>query len=299
MVTAPRYIVPGQLYLLTRRCSERRYFLKPDPLTTSMFLYALAAAAERSGIRVIAWLQMSNHYHAIVEDPHGNLPVFLCFFHKMAARSLNTRWGRSENFWSADPASVVRLVELADALDKTIYSLVNPVAADLVESLEEWPGACSFDALDGAPIDVLRPTTFYRPDGTMPEVVQLRAEAPTSWPGGVDAWAAAVRAGVEARVQALGKQRRKDGRRVVGRQAVLTAHHTDCPKTVEPRCGLRPELACLDPARRVIELDALRTFREVYAVARSAFIAGMRKLFPWGTYKFVRELGAPGMPAPA
>ena len=132
-VGIPRRIVAGQTYLITRRCSERRFLLRPDPRTEEIFLYCLAEAAERFGIRVIAWVAMSNHYHAVVEDPEGVLPAFLCHLHKMTARALNARWSRWENFWSAEPTCAVRLVEGADVLDKTVYALANPIADHLVQ----------------------------------------------------------------------------------------------------------------------------------------------------------------------
>jgi putative transposase len=298
-VTAPRQIVPGRFYLITRRCSERRFFLKPDTLTTHLFRYALAEAAKRFGIRLIAFFPMSNHYHAVVEDLSGNLPEFLCHFHKMAARSINCRWKRWEGFWAAEPASVVHLVTPADVLDKTIYTLVNAVAAYLVEQVHHWPGASSFALLDGRVETIHRPTTFYREDGTMPVTVELRAEAPTGWDGGAAAWAAAVKAGVERRVREINEERQKKGIRVVGRRALLDVAHTSMPRTTEPRRGLRPVLACLDARRRIAELDALKWFRKAYASARDAFVAGRDALFPWGTYKLMHEAAAKCQPAPA
>ncbi len=298
-MTAPRQIVRGRIYLITRRCSERRYFLRPDAKTTALFLYALAEAAQRFGLRVIGWLAMSNHYHAIVEDLRGDLPAFLCHFHKMSARSLNTRWGRSENLWAAEQASVVRLVQSADVLDKTVYALVNPIAAHLVERMFDWPGATSFLFLDGRTHEIERPRTFYRAHGTMPKRIVLRANAPTGWPGGDDAWNAALRAGVEARVRVLNEKRRAAGIPVVGRRAVLAMSPDSKPTTVEAGRRVRPEIACLEPIRRMAEISALARFRAAYAEARIAFIATFSAIFPWGTYKLARELGARSMPAPA
>jgi REP element-mobilizing transposase RayT len=34
-MTLPRQVVPGYDYLITRRCSERRFFLRPDDDTTT------------------------------------------------------------------------------------------------------------------------------------------------------------------------------------------------------------------------------------------------------------------------
>ncbi len=298
-MTAPRLVLPGRTYLLTRRCSERRFLLRPDRRTGAIFLYCLAEAAERFGLRVIAWLAMSNHYHAVVEDPHGVLPDFLCHFHKLSARALNARWGRWENLWAAEPASAVRLVELADVLDKVVYALANPVADQLVECAIDWPGASSFAALDGRQIELERPRGFFRPDGVMPELVALRAEAPSEWPGGEAAWAAAVGEGVRAAEDRARLARAESGQRVVGRRAIRDASHHDRPSTLEPRRKLRPHLACANAARRITELRALRAFRIAYQRARERLVAGLTALFPRGTWKMVRELGAKSEAAPA
>ncbi len=291
-MTAPRLVTPGQTYLLTRRCSERRFFLRPDRRTSGIFLYCLAEAAERFGLRVVAWLAMSNHYHAVVEDPRGVLPDFLCHFHKLSARALNARWGRWENLWAAEPACAVRLVEPADVLDKVVYALANPVADQLVEQAIDWPGASSFAALDGRQLELERPRGFFRPDGVMPERVALSAVAPSNWPGGHAAWAAAVRESVRAAEDRARSARALSGARVVGRRAIRDASHRDRPSTAEPRRNLRPHLACANIPRRVAELGALRAFRIAYHRARERFVAGLAALFPPGTWKMVRELGA-------
>ena len=89
-VTQPRRIVPGETHMITRRISQRRYLLRPDENLNEIFEYCLAEAAERYNIGLIAWLVMSNHYHAVVHDPDGNLPAFTEHLHKLLAKSINT-----------------------------------------------------------------------------------------------------------------------------------------------------------------------------------------------------------------
>ena len=57
----PRQVLPGQFYLLTRRCTQRQYLLRPDRDANDTFLYCLAEAAQRFGIDVILPSTMSNH----------------------------------------------------------------------------------------------------------------------------------------------------------------------------------------------------------------------------------------------
>lgn len=53
-MTAPRQVLPGETHLVTRRYSERRLFLRPSEITSAIFLYVLAAAAKRYGMKVHA-----------------------------------------------------------------------------------------------------------------------------------------------------------------------------------------------------------------------------------------------------
>src|SRR5829696_10196693 len=140
IVTAPRQIIPGSFYFITRRCTQRQFLLRPDNETTEIVLFCLAEAAEKFEICALAWHFASNHYHAVVYDPWGDLPAFLERFHKFAAKTLNERWGREENLWSTEPTCVVQLVEPQDVFDKVVYTLTNPVADDLVDRVFDWPG---------------------------------------------------------------------------------------------------------------------------------------------------------------
>ena len=58
----PRPVLPRQFYLVTRRCAQRQFLLRPDAATNNAFLYCLIAAALRSEIDVLLPCAMSNHY---------------------------------------------------------------------------------------------------------------------------------------------------------------------------------------------------------------------------------------------
>ncbi len=286
-MTTPRRVVPGATYLVTRRCTQRQFLLRPDEETRAIFAYCLAEAVVRHGMRVLSWTTMSNHYHLVVHDPRGVLPAFLARLHRLVALCLNARWGRRENLWASGAASVVRLVEPQDELDKVVYALANPLADDLDDDLFHWPGASSWaPLLAGRTIAAHRPSVFFRRGGPMPQRVVLRVEAPEGWPGGVAAWVAAVRAGVE-KCAALARERRiAAGRRVVGRKALMRASHRQVASLPEPRRERVPEVACGSAERRELEVAALRSFRAAYAAARLRWSAGERDVvFPFGTYQ--------------
>jgi putative transposase len=301
-MTAPRRIVPGEIYLITRRCSRREYLLRPDSKTNAVFEYCLAEAAERHGIGLIAWNPMSNHHHAVVHDPKGCLPAFLEHFHKMVAKAMNARWGRSENFWSSEETCVTRLVTDNDVFEKIIYVLCNPVAADLVERVQDWPGASSLGHLNGKVTKHRRPKFYFRDDGAMPEVVSLRATLPSRITKNETAasWWARIREGLAKREATLRALRAKSKRGVLGRKAVLRVPHTAAPKPEAITRKLRPHIACKDAELRMLELDALVAFRAAYAAARASWSKGERRaVFPFGTYRLlgigVRCAGPPSL----
>src|SRR5205085_7252164 len=144
--------------MVTRRCTQRQFLMRPDRETNNAFIYCVAVAAQRFNIRVLFTLAMSNHHHTGIEDVDGNYPAFLELFHKLFAKCQNALRGRWENFWSSEQTSVVRLVDSSDVVDKMAYALANPVQAGLVEKAHHWPGATSLGAVThGKPLTASRP----------------------------------------------------------------------------------------------------------------------------------------------
>jgi hypothetical protein len=122
---------------------------------------------------------MSNHYHAVVFDRYGRYPEFLEHFHKLFARSQNALRGRWEHFWSLEQVCVVKLVGREAVMDKLVYTATNPVQDDLVERVHHWPGVNGTGALlAGRSLRATRPLHFFRPDGPMPEAVEMGLEIP-------------------------------------------------------------------------------------------------------------------------
>jgi len=58
-MTAPRQILASTSYLVTRRCAQRQFLLKPRPIVNETFLYLLAVAARRYGIEVHTYCVLS------------------------------------------------------------------------------------------------------------------------------------------------------------------------------------------------------------------------------------------------
>jgi hypothetical protein len=171
----PRPVILGRTYMFTRRRSERRFFLRPDPVVTNSFWYCLGWAADKHGMLLHGAGALSNHVHVVASDPRGVYPDFLRDFHGLLARVVNAARGRWEHFWDANQASVVLLEDEAAQLDKVVYALTNPVG--LVEKAADWPGATSLDpVLTGATIVAKRPEHFFRAEdagGGLPATIEL------------------------------------------------------------------------------------------------------------------------------
>jgi putative transposase len=175
----PRPIIPGSTYLITRRCTQRQFWLRPCALTNQIVRYCVAFASSRYGVQVHALCVLSNHWHCVVTDPKANLPKFLQWVHEYVAKCINASYGRWENMWSSEQTSVVRLVDDDDVIDKLVYTLANPVSSGLVAHGDRWPGVRSqAGQLVGTNEEVARPPIFFRKNGPMPESCTLTITRP-------------------------------------------------------------------------------------------------------------------------
>jgi putative transposase len=287
--------------MVTRRCTQRQFLLRPDAETTNAFLYCLGLAAGRTGMQVIGFIAQANHHHTIVVDVHGRMPEFLEGFHKLLAKHQNALRGRWENFWASESASVVELLEPDDVLAKLTYALCNPVKDHLVERADQWPGASSLRAnLDGRTIHARRPTRFFRQDGDLPEVVTIQCVRPPAFRMlSGDQWRALLGGRITTVERAAAVERRAIGRSVMGRRQVLRQRPTDRPTSHEPRRQPSPRLASLNKWARIEAIQRSRAFLAAYRAARDLWLAGMATLFPPGTYWLRRHAGVAVDPSTA
>jgi REP element-mobilizing transposase RayT len=289
----PRQVLPRQFYLITRRCAQRQFLLRPDTATNNAFLYCLIDAALRCEIDVLLPCAMSNHYHAVIYDRAGRYPEFIEHFHKLLARSQNVLRGRWENLWSSEQTCVVRLVDREAVIDKLVYTAANPVQDHLVDRVHHWPGVNGLLALlTGRPLRATRPLHFFRPDGPMPESLELLLTIPVELGP-----AAAVLSELRDRVRAIELEceveRGRTGRRVLGRRAVLAQSWRESPASVEPRRNLRPQVARRSKWARIEALLRNRAFVIEYASARDRWRNGIPVVFPAGTYWLQRFASVP------
>ncbi|HEY0710868.1 MAG TPA: hypothetical protein VGG33_28950 [Polyangia bacterium] len=269
--------------------------LRPDDETNNAFVYCLAYAAKAAEVDVVAFVASANHYHAVVVDKLGQIPKFLERFHKLLAKHQNVLRRRWENFWSSGQSSLVELVGPDDVLAKVIYTLTNPVKDHLVERAHHWPGALSLlGTTEGKKLTARRPIRFFRPDGDMPEKLELQcARAPGFEHLSPMEYRRQILDAVGAVESAAAGERKLSGGRILGRKAVLAQSPKDSPRSRPERPALNPRIAAKGWQPRIEAIRNLKAFRAAYAAAREIWLEGGEVLFPSGTWWLRRFAAVP------
>ena len=269
-MTPPRYNTPGQTCFVTVRAVGRAFRFLPDRAVRESIDFLFALCVAKYGLLVHEYLFLSNHFHMVVTDPAGALSDFLRDFDSMLSRQLNALRGTKGTNFEKEP----RIQIIADAqciLDKSVYSLTNPLAAHLVERMRQWKGCSSF--------------TLVRP-AVRPELsdAELRRH---------------VRDRVAAREQELIAERRRKKIGVLGWRGVVTQHYTATPRTSRVLFERRPRVTGSDRAACARVLATLDRFVAAYRCALASFQRGASwPTLPYGTLQLARRYGVRCATAP-
>ncbi len=289
-----RPLFKGATYFITRRCTQRQFLFRPSKRVNRILRFCLAAAAERFGIRIHAFVFMSNHYHLVATDVDGRLSDFLHWLHTHISKCLNAHHGRSQNLFDTRQPNLVVVPTAADVLEKIAYVLTNPVAAALVRKAEQWPGEHSAVEDYGSTIRAHKPRAFFRKHGAVEDVARFELEVPPGFedhsPRRFRRRLAEVVAEREAELRA---RMRRTGRAFLGVRAVKEASPFSSPHLPAEETGARvPRLACKDPELRQTLLARLRAFVDRYREALEEYCCGdTDAVFPAGTYRMRVQFG--------
>lgn len=284
-MTVPRAILPGQTYLVTRRCTQRQFLLTPTEQTNAIASYCLGLATKHTGVLLNAVCIMSNHWHGVVSDPDARLPQFLARFHGLLAKAQNAALGRWENLWSSQKPSVVQLTSPEDVIAKMAYAIANPTSAGLVEAPELWPGVLACP-IKNARIVAQKPAGFFANRSALPETISVRLTPPlmlSDW--SESDFSKRLNAAVDELVQRARRDFAGRGRHFLGAEMVRKQCFTATPKTSAVHRALDPSVAARSPRKRVHALAKKDAFVRAYRHAWQRFRAGTRDAkFPAGTY---------------
>ena len=287
-MSVARRVVPGTIYLITRRTQGRTLLFRPDSRVNKFYLYCLAIYAKRYGIEVHLVVLMSNHEHLVVTDRYGRLPDFLRDFHRAVALGVKIihRW--DGEVWDGAQTSCVELCTPKAIIEKLAYAMANPVEAGLVDNAENWPGIMVLPSELGIKTWTLeRPDIFFDPDNPQwPTMVTLQLTMPQHYLSN-DELRSCVAMELEALRAAALARLLAEGRRVLGRAAILAISPKTRAKSWEAIRGRNPTFAVGRGQKAALlrAVKVLRTFRKKYHEALEKWRQGIRDvLFPSYTW---------------
>ena len=280
--------------MVTRRCTQREFLLRPSKVLNHAFRFMLAHGAARAGVQLHAACVMSNHFHVMATDPAGDLSKFMHWLDGNLARFSNAYHGRWENFFAPGSYSAPKLLDAESVLEKLVYVLANPVAAGLVRNGARWPGVRLSPRRIGKPERVERPRFFFREDGPVPPFAILEIAKPPAFADVSDEdFLERVDAAVARREAEIQERFSEEGRVFLGEKAVLAQSIHTRPSSREPRMQRNPHVACREKWKRIAALEARKQFVEAYREALQEFCRRLRNctgdamkvVFPNGTYR--------------
>jgi putative transposase len=229
---------------------------------------------------------MSNHYHLVVTDPHGNISDFEQYLNSLLARSINHLRGRSGSVWDPEPYNGVELLDEEAVVERLAYVHANPVIARLVSRARHWEGATSLGWAYGSPRVIERPNVFF--SQSMPEQATLELVRPAVF----------MHLGDETLERSIGERVRHAEEvsaeigPAMGMRRVVLQHWNDSPPKREHRARIRPRVAAACSQTRAMALRVYRSWLDHYADALRRFRGGDRNtVFPAGTYWMYVRLG--------
>ena len=144
--------------------------------------------------------------------------------------------------------------------------------------------------MNGGVITAKRPKWFFDPEGNMPAEVTLKLTVPAAVNMSWEAWVGAVAGRVRTLEDRYAARRLRDGKRILGRRAVLKQNASDKPNSHEPRRGMKPRVACKDKWKRIEMLQRSKAWLQQYRAALLRYRAGDRSVvFPAGTWQLFVE----------
>jgi REP element-mobilizing transposase RayT len=137
MARAPREFVPGQIYHVYSRGSNRQEIFKHDSDRVD-FLSCLERVVARHKLGCLAYCLMPNHFHLVVLTPDGLLSDAMKALNGRYALRFNQRYGADAHLFKNRFGAVLQSSD--PQLFWTLrYAVRNPVQAGICSEPSEWP----------------------------------------------------------------------------------------------------------------------------------------------------------------
>ena len=139
MTTKNRYVVPDQTVELSRRTIGRQLLIGPQAIVRQIFGYLLAEAARKHKLPLHYVVLMANHYHILATDIAAAYPDFMRDLNSWFAQAMNCLLSRNDKFWTGKEYQPLFPQEDVDIEARLEYLIANPLAANLVAFLRDYP----------------------------------------------------------------------------------------------------------------------------------------------------------------
>lgn len=290
---------PNTCYLITMRCHQARFLLRPDPeINAAVLEWLTRAQLAYPGIHVFSAAAMSNHIHVALRDTRGELAGWASYFFGNLARAVNAIRGRSgvvfSRRYSAEP-----ILDCDALLDRQVYVVTNPVAAGLCERSDHWPGVIlrakswtpEMHEVSWIDREAYRRAGYrarsrgekspdsdeFRVSGTL--VIHPIPAQSESGPGNPQVMANAV----EAREREIALERRQAGLSTMSRRQVFAQDWHAAPR--RPKCSPRPACHTTEQHLRRAFVESFRRFVDSFREASLQWRRGNLEVsFPLWSY---------------
>ena len=127
----------GALYHITSRGNDRKpiYFEESD---FESFLLLLGQVCEQFNWVIHAYCLMTNHYHLLVETPDANLAKGMRQINGLYTQFVNRKYRRVGHLFQGRYKAILVDKE-AYLLELSRYIVLNPIRANIVTKLDDWP----------------------------------------------------------------------------------------------------------------------------------------------------------------
>ncbi len=278
------------LYFVTNRCEEERFFLLPKPNVNQLIGSWLAKALDKygDGIEIYAFIFMSNHLHILLRDTKGQLAKFMWYFQLNLAKAINREClGRRRGHFFSREYDATPVLTNEDIEERYAYILTNAVKPGLVAKAADGPFFSSLAAaLNDKPF---RFTWFDRTrkhnrtrrgqkvdNSEFVKRYEFRLSIPPHWRTlSTRQRRKRIRDLVRANEARYGRERRAEGRGVLGVRRILSQSPLARPRN--PARRPRVKVFCKNPEKKEEFLTSLKTTFGLYKQAYQGFVNASKK----------------------
>ena len=298
-----RQFCSKKLYEICFR-AQRGLPLPPRPLIIQLIKSALGRTQRDYKVTICSYVWMGNHVHILVIC--GDAEEFRNFYGELKKRITDSIKRllnlKHLSLWEDSGTTAAQILDINEAVTRTVYLFANPASANLVDHIEDYPGLSTWESFSKAPAQLSYSTIEQVPwihMHTIPSISNLnfsKAEEqralqsiladeinqelfplviePLAWlkvygvtdPAEIVEYHSAVIERIKAKEAGLKEARAKVGSRIIGKAKLLSAGISFAHQPVKKE-------------RRIFVLTSINELRMEFIARYRAFCAECRECY--------------------